>query len=452
MRYTQEQISTALVLLKATGSPDKVIQTLGYPSSPMLYHWRKKYPKYYDVPNQKHWRQAPTELKHDVIKRCIIKGEPVKLVAEEIGYTPSLIYKWIRGYRGKGCFQPMKKTTANINVNPNDITSAEDINELKAQMLDMQMEIDILKETINVLKKDPGIDQTALTNREKAVIIDALKNKYSLPDLLKKLNLAKSSYYYQEKAIYAEDKYSDLRKRIIQLFHENRDIFGYRRIHMLLYREGIKVSEKVVRRIMKQEKLIIRRKRRQKYNSYKGEITPAVENVIDRDFHATKPNQKWLTDITEFSIKAGKVYLSPIIDCLDGMPVSWTIGTSPNAELANTMLRNAIATLKPNEKPIVHSDRGCHYRWPEWIQIMKEANLTRSMSKKGCSPDNSACEGFFGHLKTEMFYGHNWDEYSIEEFIQEINGYMRWYCKDRIKSTLGGLSPLDYRRSIGIAV
>ena len=166
MRYTQEQISTALVLLKATGSPDKVVQTLGYPSAPMLYHWRKKYPEYYDVPNQKHWRQAPTELKHDVIKRCLIKGEPVKLVAEEIGYTPSLIYKWIREYREKGCFQPMKKTTANINVNPNDITSAEDINELKAQMLDMQMEIDILKETINVLKKDPGIDQTALTNRE----------------------------------------------------------------------------------------------------------------------------------------------------------------------------------------------------------------------------------------------------------------------------------------------
>ena len=109
----------------------------------------------------------------------------------------------------------MKKTTANINVNPNDITSAEDINELKAQMLDLQMEIDILKETINVLKKAPGIDQTALTNQEKAVIIDALKNKYSLPNLLKKLNLAKSSYYYQEKNIYAEDKYSDLRKRII---------------------------------------------------------------------------------------------------------------------------------------------------------------------------------------------------------------------------------------------
>lgn len=321
----------------------------------MLYYWHKKYPEYYDVPNQKHWRQAPTELKHNIIKRCLIKGEPVKLVAEQIGYTPPLIYKWIREYREKGCFPPMKKTTANINVNPNDITSAEDINELKAQVIDMQMEIDILKETINVLKKDPGIDQAALTNREKAVMTDALKDKYSLPALLKKLNLAKSSYYYQEKTIYAEDKYFNLRKRIIQLFHENRDIFGYRKIHMLLHCEGIKVSEKVVRHIMKQEKLIIRRKRKQKYSSYKGEITPAVENAIERDFHAAKPNQKWLTDITEFSIKAGKVYLPPIIGCLDGMPVGWTIGTSPDAELANTMLRNAIATLKPHEKPTVHS-------------------------------------------------------------------------------------------------
>ena len=136
-----------------------------------------------------------------------------------------MIYKWIREYREKGCFQPMKKTTANINVNPNDITSAEDINELKAQMLDMQMEIDILKETINVLKKDPGIDQTALSNREKAVIIDALKNKYSLPDLLKKLNLAKSSYYYQEKPfmqrintlIFAKESYNCFVKIVIYL-------------------------------------------------------------------------------------------------------------------------------------------------------------------------------------------------------------------------------------------
>jgi transposase InsO family protein/transposase-like protein len=449
MRYTKEQISAALLLLDATGSPATVIETLGYPSTPMLYHWKKKYPEFCSSPQQRHWKQASTDLKMDVIRRCFVDGESVQSVSEEIGYTPSIIYKWFRCYREKGFVSLMEKPDAK---NTPDIAPAEGMEALRAQMLDMQMEIDILKETINVLKKDPGVDQTALKNREKAVIIDALKSKYSLPDLCRKLDLPKSSYYYQEKVMRAKDKYQELRKHICDLFHSNRDVFGYRRIHTLLQKEGTIVSEKVVRRIMKQEGLVVKVKKRHKYNSYKGEISPAVNNLIDRDFHADKPNKKWLTDITEFSIKAGKVYLSPIIDCLDGMPISWTIGTSPNADLTNTMLRNAISKLEPNEKPIVHSDRGCHYRWPDWIKIMNDAGLTRSMSKKGCSPDNSACEGFFGHLKTEMFYGHNWDECSVDEFIQEVDSYMHWYCTDRIKSTLGGLSPLDYRRSIGVGV
>ena len=114
--------------------------------------------------------------------------------------------------------------------------------------------------------------------------------------------------------------------------------------------------EKVVRRLMREQNLSVRKVKKRKYSSYQGEITPAVENVINRDFHAEKPNEKWLTDITEFHIPAGKVYLSPIIDCFDGMPVSWTIGTSPDSALVNTMLDNAISTLSEEEKPLVHSD------------------------------------------------------------------------------------------------
>ena len=117
-------------------------------------------------------------------------------------------------------------------------------------------------------------------------------------------------------------------------------------------------------KLMQEEMLIVPNVKRKKYSSYKGEITPAVPNVIERDFHAEQPNMKRLTDITEFHIPAGKIYLSPIIDCFDGLPVSWTIGTSPNAELVNTMLDNAIGTLKDGEHPIIHSDRGAHYRWP----------------------------------------------------------------------------------------
>ena len=176
----------------------------------------------------------------------------------------------------------------------------------------------------------------------------------------------------------------------------------------------------------------------------------AVENIINRDFHAEKPNVKWLTDITEFHIPAGKVYLSPIIDCFDGLPVSWTIGTSPDAKLVNTMLDEAISVLNQNEHPIVHSDRGCHYRWPGWIERMDQANLTRSMSKKGCSPDNSACEGFFGRLKIEMFYGRSWNNISIDQFIEQLNRYITWYSEKRIKMSLGGMSPLDYRRRLGL--
>ena len=177
------------------------------------------------------------------------------------------------------------------------------------------------------------------------------------------------------------------------------------------------------------------------YNSYKGEISPSVPNVIQRNFHADRPNEKWLTDITEFALPAGKVYLSPIVDCFDGMLPAWTIGTAPDASLVNSMLDKAIATLSKEEHPLVHSDRGCHYRWPGWIERMENQKLTRSMSKKGCSPDNSACEGLFGRLKNEMFYNRDWRGVSIPEFIDALNEYLVWYNEKRIKVSLGNMSP-----------
>ncbi len=277
----------------------------------------------------------------------------------------------------------------------------------------MQMEIDILKETINVLKKDPGANMEALKNREKAAIVDALRNRYPLPVLLTSLNLPKSSYYYQKACIVQEDKYGIIRTKVIEIFHNNKDCYGYRRVYALLKKDGLSVSEKVVRRLMKEEKLVPKIKQTRKYSSYKGEISPEVPNLVQRDFHAEQPNVKWLTDITEFAIPAGKVYLSPVVDCFDGMLPAWNISTTPNAALVNEMLDKAIASLSNGEHPLVHSDRGCHYRWPGWIERMNRAKLPRSMSKKGCSPDNSACEGLFGRLKNEMFYNRDWSGVSI---------------------------------------
>ncbi len=154
-----------------------------------------------------------------------------------------------------------------------------------------------------------------------------------------------------------------------------------------------------------------------------------VPNLLERNFHAEKPNEKWLTDIAEFRIPEGKVYLSPIIDCFDGMVVSWAIGISPDAELVNTMLDGALACLSDGERPVIHTDRGCHYRWPRWISRMAGAGLIRSMSQKACCPNNTRCEGFFGILKSDMFYATSWKGVSSEKFINELDIFLRGTMK-----------------------
>jgi transposase InsO family protein len=131
--------------------------------------------------------------------------------------------------------------------------------------------------------------------------------------------------------------------------------------------------------------------------------------------------------------------------------VYYTKGLHPTAELVNTMLEGAVSTLADGEKPKVHSDRGCHYRWPGWIELMNESGLTRSMSKKGCSPDNSACEGFFGRLINEMYHGRGWKDKTVSELMDEIDRYIKWYNEKRIKKSIGGKSQVQYRQSLGLA-
>ena len=435
----------------------QTVKALGYPSRPLLMKWVKElYPE-----EEIHCKsfKSPVRCSYEeqvqaVMESC--KGNlKISQIAEIYGVTAPTVSIWRKKLLGEGRTPKMADpSTDDKSIEQLLREKAEleaKVKRLESDVYKLQLERDVLEKAGEILKKEKGINLDKLTNREKVFLIDALRNKYKLKDLLPVLKLSKSSYCYQAQCIKSEDKYKDLRLKIKGIFEKNKARYGYRRIHCSLKNEGVIVSEKIVRRIMTEEQLLVKITKRRKYNSYKGEISPEVENVINRDFFADHPNEKWLTDITEFHIPAGKVYLSPIIDCFDGMAVSWTIGTSPNAELANSMLRKAIDTLKSTEHPLIHSDRGCHYRWPEWLGLVDSASLTRSMSKKGCSPDNSACEGFFGRLKNEMFYNRNWNHVSIDSFISELDEYMHWYNKDRIKMVLGGMSPLQYRRSPGIA-
>ncbi|HBX3194558.1 TPA: IS3 family transposase [Klebsiella pneumoniae] len=242
----------------------------------------------------------------------------------------------------------------------------------------------------------------------------------------------------------------EIRVIMADIFEENYRCYDYRRLHAMLRGNNRVISEKVVRRLMAEEQLVVKRTRRRRYNSYCGEIGPAPENLLARDFSSCRPNEKWLTDITEFQLPAGKVYLSPVIDCFDGLVVSWSIGTRPDATLVNTMLDDALDTLNEHDKPVIHSDRGGHYRWPGWLERINTSGLIRSMSRKGCSSDNAACEGFFGRIKNEMFYGRDWAGITLEKFICFLDRYIRWYNEKRIKLSLGAMSPVKYRQHLGI--
>ena len=425
----------------------KTVKTLGYPSRQLLREWLLEDPRCdKDLRNRTFVakKQNSDEIKDGAVEALYKRSKSAEQIADDIGVSRQTLYNWKRNRLGKN-FPAKNNDTSELRLQ--SLSENQDVAKLQAKIVELELQNDILMQVNTLLKKEQGIDQLNLSNREKVQVIDALRDRYALKTLLSALQLSKSSYFYQQTAIAKGDKYAIVRPRLHAIFKQSYESYGYRRVKAELNDEGIQLSEKVIRRLMAEEDLAVTITRCRKYSSYAGEITPAVPNELERDFSAEEPNHKWVTDISEFSIQAGKIYLSPMIDCFDGLVTSWTVGTSPNAELVNTMLRSAAASLTGGENPIIHSDRGAHYRWPGWIELMDEYGFTRSMSKKASTPDNAQAESFFGHLKTEFFYNQSWTGKSIHEFIKELDSYIEWYNTKRRKKVLGGISPQEYRHS-----
>jgi transposase-like protein len=271
---------------------------------------------------------------------CTRQGS-AQAVAQKIGVSRETLYKWQNQLTGSEINAAMKPRN-DPPLAPERADLEREVETLRRDIRKLQLEHDILKKTNELLKKGLGVDPQLLTNREKTVLIDALKQTYALPELLIELGLARSSYFYHQARARVADKYGDARIAIADIFNLNHSCYGYRRIRAALVRQHILISEKVVRRLMKEESLAAANTKRRRYGSYLGEISPAPENLINRDFQAAAPNEKWLTDITEFQIPAGKVYLSSMVDCFDGLIVSWSIGTNPDADLVNTMLDSVV--------------------------------------------------------------------------------------------------------------
>ena len=256
----------------------------------------------------------------------------------------------------------MEKRLARMQARLDELDA--DVERQRREKRELDIEIAIRKGVIELLGKEPGAVPENLTNREKAILVKQTSEKLGVTAgrLLPMVGIARSTYHYQIKAMDRPDKDAWLLPLVEEAFENSKRRYGYKRIHLELKGMGVRVSAKRVMRLTARHGLAPLFKSAKRYSSYKGELTKAPKNLVNRDFHAERPNMLWVTDLTEFSIPAGKAHLSPVIDCYDGLPVAWTIGTSPNAALANGMPADACSTLGDGEKPIIHSDRGVGQR------------------------------------------------------------------------------------------
>ncbi|MGF6727293.1 putative transposase [Paraburkholderia sp. GAS41] len=186
-----------------------------------------------------------------------------------------------------------------------------------------------------------------------------------------------------------------------------------------------------------------------KYRAYKGEVGKIAPNVLERQFDAESPNQKWVTDVTEFNVRGEKLYLSPVLDLYNGEIVAYQMARRPLFDMVGTMLEKAFGRLKQSDKPILHSDQGWQYQMAVYRRLLENRSITQSMSRKGNCYDNAAMESFFGTLKAEFFYLNKFD--NLDELEVGIKDYIRYYNNDRIKLKLQGMSPVKYRTQFGQA-
>ncbi|MCN2181217.1 IS3 family transposase, partial [Escherichia coli] len=382
----------------------------------------------------RHKRSYSPEDKLCVVLYALGHSESLPRVAARFNIpSHNTVKNWIKGYRKSGneAFirrRKEKSMTRSDDTHENEANMTPE--EMKNELRYLRAENAYLKAMQEHLleKKPPGAG-------EKTKVIRSLRCGHCQSDLLKAAGLARSTLYYQLSLQKAKDKYADVKQLIASIFHEHRGCYGYRRIHCELQKRGLKFSGKTVRKLMQQLglKSPVRLK---KYRSYRGNMGLAAENILQRQFKAEAPCEKWVTDITEFRAGGQKLYLSPILDLFNGEIVAWETACRPTEELVKRMLNKGLESLAEGEKPLLHSDQGWHYRIKSYQSALADKGLVQSMSRKGNCLDNAVMENFFGHLKEEIYYRR--DYRSVEELENAVNEYITYWNQKRIKLSLGG--------------
>ena len=276
--------------------------------------------------------------------------------------------------------------------------------------------------------------------------------------LLTVSGLKKATYYYTISKKHKDDKNKDIMMKIKAIFTTHKQRYGYRRITLELANQGIVVNHKKVKRLMSSMGLYgITPKT--KYKSYTGDMNGTVPNKLlnkrvdtvkhqtyyERDFKTIQCNQKWATDVSEFHIASGKLYLSPILDFHNREIVAYSISKTPDFKQIEDMLAIAFKQHKNLQGLILHSDQGWQYQMRAYHKQLRNKGITQSMSRKGNCLDNAPMETFFGKMKNEMFYGHESSFDSLEALEQKMMEYITYYNTKRITTKLKGMTPVQYR-------
>ena len=418
-----------------------------------------------DVIRHKFTKHSPA-YKLAAINRVLEDGEPIKSVAVDIGLTNGgILQQWIKSYIENG-YNVVTKKKGRPSTRDKGKEDTRGAGEGERGTSRATVEEDyrgrIIKKTSSLSSRGRKEEKEQLTKAVTELrqelkcsldfILDTINTNDSLPDL------PRSDYYYWKNRIDPDTKNTDLMDAISAIYTDNHKRYGYRRITLQLKNEGWAVNHKTVKRLMSKLKLYGITPRA-KYKSYKGDFNGTVDNKLlykrvdtkrhrteyIRDFSTTDVNEKWTTDVSEFHIAAGKLYLSPILDMHNREIVSYNISRSPSFVQTTDMLNKAFSKYKNLNHLIFHSDQGWQYQMFQYHNALKERGITQSMSRKGNCLDNSPMENFFGKMKNEMFYGHEFEFKTLEQLQKAMEDYIEYYNNERIQVRLKGLTPCQAR-------
>ncbi|QXI36337.1 IS3 family transposase [Pseudomonas xantholysinigenes] len=359
---------------------------------------------------------------------------------------PSSIRQWKRLY-DEGGLEALHPHRARESSMPRKASEQPNVSPAKpadAELTPKQMleELEYLRAENAYLKKLDALPSGSThCATKKAQAVQGLRHEHRLALLLRAAGLARSTFYYQSKALVA-DKHAALKERIKSVYHRHKGRYGYRRITAVLGCHGEVINHKKVQRLMQlmDLKSLVKVK---KYRSYRGSEGLVASDLLKREFKAEAPNQKWVTDVTEFKVKGQKLFLSPVMDLYNGEILAYQINPRPEFKMVSAMLEQAFERLNPDDKPILHSDQGWQYRQPAYRHMLGRKKIQQSMSRKGNCLDNAAMESFFGTLKSEFFYLQSFE--SVEQLASGLEDYIAYYNQERISLRLNGLSPVQFR-------